>query len=88
MGASWPSSQHGFDCHFPGLPGLLDPARPEVPAAIAECRSAGIRLAMLTGDHPATARATARQVGLSERACRVHGQPIICPDHHTLSSSC
>ncbi|MDX9914189.1 MAG: cation-translocating P-type ATPase, partial [Candidatus Moranbacteria bacterium] len=44
-----------------------DPPRPEVPAALAECRRAGVRVVMMTGDHPATARAIARQVGLSER---------------------
>jgi Ca2+-transporting ATPase len=64
---SWPQSQHDFDFEFLGLVGLADPPRPEVPAALAECRRAGVRVIMMTGDHPATARAIARQVGLSER---------------------
>jgi len=63
----WPQSQHDFDFEFLGLVALADPARPEVPAALAECRRAGVRVIMMTGDHPATARAIAQQVGLSER---------------------
>ncbi len=49
---------------FAGLAGLLDPPRPEVPAAVAALGRAGIRVLMLTGDHPDTARAVARQIGL------------------------
>jgi Ca2+-transporting ATPase len=47
-----------------GLVGLIDPARPEVKAAITVARRAGIRTAMVTGDHPETARAIAEQIGL------------------------
>lgn len=47
-----------------GVVGLLDPPRAEVPAAIAICRSAGIRVVMVTGDHPQTASSIARQIGL------------------------
>lgn len=49
---------------FCGLIGLEDPPRPEVPAAIASCRSAGIKVIMVTGDHPVTAVAIAREIGL------------------------
>ncbi len=52
------------DLELLGLVALQDPPRPEVAAAIADCRRAGIRLAMVTGDHPVTARAIALQVGL------------------------
>ena len=47
-----------------GLLGIEDPPRPGVTASILSCRNAGIRLAMVTGDHPATARTIADEVGL------------------------
>ncbi len=47
-----------------GLVGLEDPPRPEVPAAIQRCRDAGIKIIMVTGDHPRTASAIAREIGL------------------------
>lgn len=49
---------------FLGLVGLIDPPRPEAVAAVAECRAAGIRVKMITGDHAGTAGAIARQIGL------------------------
>ncbi|MEO5607309.1 MAG: cation-translocating P-type ATPase [Polaromonas sp.] len=73
---AWPKSQHDFDFEFLGLLGLADPPRAEVPAALAECRRAGVRVIMMTGDHPATALAIARQVGLSARAEVITGAEI------------
>ena len=64
-GQDWPAEEHGFDVEFVGLLGLADPVRAEVPAAVAECRAAGIRVVMITGDYPATARVIARQAGLA-----------------------
>jgi magnesium-transporting ATPase (P-type) len=49
---------------FLGLAGLIDPVRPEVPGAVARCRRAGVEVRMVTGDHPATAAAIARRLGL------------------------
>jgi len=60
----WPASAHDFDFEWIGLIGLADPLRPQVPEAMAQCRRAGIRVMMITGDHPVTAQAIARQAGL------------------------
>jgi Ca2+-transporting ATPase len=59
-----PGEHHGLDLEFVGLLGLEDPLRPTVPAAVAECRAAGVRVVMITGDYPATAQSIARQAGL------------------------
>ncbi len=69
---------------FLGLIGFVDPPRAEVAAAIAECRSAGVRIIMMTGDHPATARAIAREVGLSERPEVITGAEIAALGRHVL----
>jgi Ca2+-transporting ATPase len=47
-----------------GLVGMIDPARPEVRGAVATCREAGVRVVMITGDHPLTAQAIARDLGI------------------------
>ena len=64
-----PATERGLT--LSGLVGLEDPPRPEVPAAIARCRTAGIRVIMVTGDHPHTALAIAREIGLVETAAPV-----------------
>src|SRR5450756_2297034 len=66
-GRPLPDSQHDFVLEFLGLVGLADPLRPSVLNAVSECRSAGIRVIMITGDYPATARAIARQAGLDAK---------------------
>ena len=60
----WPDSQNGFDFTFLGLVGLADALRPSVPEAVAQCRSAGLRVVMITGDYPATARAIGARAGI------------------------
>ena len=59
-----PEKQHDFNFRFLGLLGLYDPPRPESAPAITKCRNAGIRVIMVTGDHPQTAMAIAKSVGL------------------------
>jgi Ca2+-transporting ATPase len=62
--AELPESQRDFAFEFLGLVGLADPLRPSVPAAVDECRSAGMKVVMITGDYPATAKAIARNAGI------------------------
>jgi len=61
MASSDPLTQ---DFQYLGLVGLEDPVRPGVADAVAQCRRAGVRIVMMTGDYPGTAMAIARQVGL------------------------
>ncbi len=63
-GKTLPADQHDFDYRFLGLVGLADPLRASVPAAVAQCKSAGIRVIMITGDYPATALAIAHDAGI------------------------
>ena len=65
-----PAEERGLT--LSGLVGLEDPPRPEVADAVARCAVAGIRVIMVTGDHPHTARAIAREIGLVKTA-----QPVV-----------
>ncbi|MES4903200.1 MULTISPECIES: cation-transporting P-type ATPase [unclassified Streptomyces] len=69
-----------------GLVGMLDPPRPEVRGAVDACRRAGIRLVMVTGDHPLTAEAVARRVGIVRRPdpTVVTGSRLDALDDHAL----
>ncbi len=71
-----PCQQHDFVFEFLGLIGLADPVRPTVPAAIAECYSAGVRVVMITGDYPGTARNIARKIGLQKADAWITGSEM------------
>ncbi len=71
---SLPERAHEVDFDFAGLVGLADPIRADVPAAIAECNAAGIRVVMITGDYPATARSVAHRIGLDGLRSVVTGE--------------
>jgi P-type Ca2+ transporter type 2C len=60
----WPEDPALFDLELLGLIALADPLRADIPEAVASCREAGLRVVMITGDHPETARAIARQAGI------------------------
>lgn len=59
-----PKSLREYNFDYVGLIGFADPLRANVPAAVAECHAAGIRVVMITGDYPTTARAIGQQAGL------------------------
>ena len=71
-----PETPRGFSFKFLGLAGLSDPVRETVPAAVSECRQAGIRVVMITGDYPVTARAIARQAGIDASGDVLTGQQL------------
>ncbi len=70
--------REGEELTFIGLIGMMDPPRPEAAPAVHTCKEAGIRPVMITGDHPATAMAIARQLGILETG-RPAGRPSSGP---------
>lgn len=81
-----PDHQTDFVFEFAGLVGLADPLRKEVPEAVASCRSAGIRVVMITGDYPVTAAAIAREAGL-DAAVVLTGEELRAMDEVALSQA-
>lgn len=71
-----PADPAAIDLQLVGLLGFADPLRPTVPAAVAECHAAGIRVVMITGDYPATALSIAREAGLGEAATVLSGEAL------------
>ena len=68
------NAEHGMT--FLGLVGMIDPPRPEAKAAIEKCTRAGIKVVMITGDHPVTAQAVARELGILDSGRVVTGAEL------------
>jgi Ca2+-transporting ATPase len=79
-----PREQHDFLFTFVGLIGLADPVRPLVAEAIHECYTAGMRVVMITGDYPGTARHIARQIGLKPADAFITGAELEAMDETEL----
>jgi len=84
--AGLPEIQHDFDFEFMGLVGLQDPIREDVPDAVAQARAAGMRVVMITGDYPGTARSIARDAGLDADTCIITGPELDAMDDEALAS--
>ncbi|NNE22583.1 MAG: HAD-IC family P-type ATPase, partial [Rhizobiales bacterium] len=83
-GACVPEAGYTFIC----LIGMIDPPRPEVPDALARCRSAGIKVVMLTGDYGLTAKTIAIQIGLmSDKGTVIHGAELAEMEDHALAET-
>lgn len=72
----FPETQHDFHFEFIGLIGLSDPIRENVEVAVSECYKAGIRVIMITGDYPVTAKNIAREIGLKNYEACITGQEL------------
>ncbi len=79
-----PADQHVFTFTLLGLIGLSDPIRPEVPQAMEECREAGVRVVMITGDYAGTAASIAREIGLGHASGIMTGPALEAMDERTL----
>ncbi len=85
-GARLPETPQEFVFDFLGLVGLEDPLRDSVPGAVRECREAGIRVVMITGDYPQTARAIAARAGIDADPV-LTGAEIRAMDEATLRAA-
>ena len=70
-----------------GIAGMMDPPRPEAISAIADCLQAGIRVKMITGDHPQTAMSIGQMLGIGNAASAITGRELEAMDDHQLSEA-
>ncbi len=84
-GEDLPETQRHFSFTFRGLVGLADPVRGSVPGAVRELQEAGIRVVMITGDYPVTARAIAQQAGI-EADHVMTGEQVAAMDDDRLAA--
>ncbi len=83
-GNELPTTPHEFNFAFVGLLGFMDPIREGVKEAVEEATTAGIRVVMITGDHPATATCIARQIGITNPDVYLTGNDLTQMDTSTL----
>ena len=83
----WLDDPHGYPFTWLGHVALADPLRADVPDAIAQCRAAGVRVVMITGDYPGTALAIAQQAGISTEGGVLTGAEIAAMDGGTLATT-
>jgi Ca2+-transporting ATPase len=83
----WADDPRAYPFIWLGYVALADPLRAGVPDAIAECRAAGVRVVMITGDYPGTAQAIARQAGISTEGVALTGAEISAMDGSALAKA-
>jgi Ca2+-transporting ATPase len=85
--AEWPANPREFRFRWLGFVALADPIRAGVPEAIAQCRRAGVRVVMITGDFPGTALAIASQAGIAAEGGVLTGEHIAALDEAALAEA-
>lgn len=87
VGGTLPASPRELTWRWLGLVALSDPLRKAVPHAVAQCAKAGIRVVMITGDHPDTALAIAAQAGIAHDGTAIRGPELDRLDDHALAAA-